>query len=114
MNAPAVWGEGTAGATNPRAAGGRGVASSTSGQSQSFLDFDTVELLSVTDCDVDAVTAWQLRRALQSDVLFEAAAAAARQCLRAVGIFPALDVPAQLRELTAARAARSTYSPISR
>lgn len=106
----AVWGEEAAGATNPRATGGRGVASSTSGPSQSLPDLDTIDttdLGSVCDCDVDALVAWQLQRALQSDALARAAAAAALQCLRAVGILPALDVQAQLRELTAAGAARS-------
>lgn len=103
----AVWGEEAAGATNLRPAGGRGVAASTSRLSQSLPDLDTADLGSVCDCDVDALMAWQLQRALQSDALARAAAAAAMQCLRAAGILPALDVQAQLRELTAAGAARS-------
>ena len=101
-----VWGVETAGVGRV-AAGGRGVASPTDGLSQSFPDLDTTDLGSVCDCDVDALVAWQLQRALDLDVLVKSATAAALQCIRAAGILPALDVQAQLRELTAAGAARS-------
>ena len=95
----AEWGEGSAGRGSFAAGGANGEAPVALGRS-------VPDLAAVCDCDVDAIVGWQVWRGLQADVLIQATVTAVAECLRYVGIFPALDVSAQLRELTAADAAR--------
>ena len=63
-----------------------------------------VEFASVCDCDVNAIAAWQVWRALQADVLVQAGQMAVLRMMAVFGCFPESAV-SELHQLTAEIAA---------
>lgn len=59
-----------------------------------------VEFASVCDCDVDAIAAWQVWRALRVDVLVQVGQTAVLRMLAAFGCIPESALP-ELHQLTA-------------